>query len=130
MNDSPLTETNCVIIPYKAMLSGDYSLASDLECLVTLKFTIVHLESVYFSQEMTKKIFCLLSLSRKVHTHAHTHARTHTHKQTHTHTHHCTFISVACDILSIHYQLSTEVEHMVCSFETIFRESGLTQNQH
>ena len=82
MNDSPLTETNCVIIPYKAMLNGDYSLASDLECLVTLKFTIVHLESVYFSQEMTKKIFCLLSLSRKVH--IHTHAHTHTHIHTHT----------------------------------------------
>ena len=68
MDDSPLTETNCVIIPYKAMLSCDYSLASDLECLVTLKFTIVHLEAVYFSQEITKKIFCLLSSSRKVYT--------------------------------------------------------------
>lgn len=54
------------------MLSGDYSLASDLECLVALKFTVVCLEAVYFSQEMTRKIVSTLSLSRKVCTAVHT----------------------------------------------------------
>ena len=66
-DDSPLTEINCIIVPSGIMVSCDYSLANDLECLVVLKFNIICLEAVHFSQEITKKILSIMSLSGKVH---------------------------------------------------------------
>ena len=66
-DDSPLTEINCIIVPSKILVSSDYSLASDLECLMILKFTIVCLEAVHFSKEIAKKILSVMSLSGKVH---------------------------------------------------------------
>ena len=63
--DSPLTEINCIIVPSSVLCGTHYSLASELDNLLTLKFTIVSLEAVCFSHETAKNVLFILSCDNK-----------------------------------------------------------------
>jgi len=63
--DSPLTEINCIVVPSSVLCSAHYSLASVLDNLLTLKFTVVCLEAVCFSYETAKNILSILSYDNK-----------------------------------------------------------------
>ncbi|XP_065891443.1 dynein axonemal assembly factor 8-like isoform X2 [Dysidea avara] len=63
--DSPLTEINCIIVPSSVLCSDCYNLASELDNLLTLKFTVVCMEAVCFSHETAKRILSTLSCDNK-----------------------------------------------------------------